>query len=96
MRRLSHASRFCLLALGLVISGAQADSTPANIELASNCPPGFELTGENSCVLHSLYDQYNSLYNQGVGGLKTALPARRDGFSPQQIDLGRHLFYDPL
>jgi cytochrome c peroxidase len=28
--------------------------------------------------------------------LKTALPAVRDGFTPQQIDLGRYLFFDPV
>ncbi|MFZ3183034.1 MAG: cytochrome c peroxidase [Pseudomonas sp.] len=85
-----------LLALNLLLGSAQAETAPAPIELASTCPPGFELSGDNSCALHSLYDQYNSMYNQGVGGLKTALPARRDGFSPQQIDLGRQLFFDPL
>jgi cytochrome c peroxidase len=31
-----------------------------------------------------------------VGGLKTGLPPLREGFSPQQIDLGRYLFFDPL
>jgi len=39
---------------------------------------------------------YDSLQGQGLGGLKTALPAHRDGFTPQQIDLGRLLFFDPL
>ncbi|MCK4562619.1 MAG: c-type cytochrome, partial [Flavobacteriaceae bacterium] len=34
--------------------------------------------------------------DKGVGGLKTALPKVRDGFSPQQIDLGRYLFFDPV
>lgn len=72
-------------------------ATQANdLVLADSCPPGFQLTDDNQCRLHSLYDQYNSLYNRGVGGLKTSLPARREGFSPQQIDLGRHLFFDPL
>lgn len=66
------------------------------IELAATCPPGFQTTAQNSCKLHTFYDQYDSLYARGVGGLKTALPARRDGFSPQQIDLGRHLFFDPI
>ena len=28
--------------------------------------------------------------------MKTALPKVRDGFSPQQIDLGRYLFFDPV
>jgi len=39
---------------------------------------------------------YNSLQKSGVGGLKTGLPAIRDGFTPAQIDLGRYLFFDPV
>jgi len=31
-----------------------------------------------------------------MGGLKIGLPRVRDGFSPEQIDLGRYLFFDPL
>jgi cytochrome c peroxidase len=81
-----------LLALTLSGPGLAA----VEIRLSDQCPPGFERSQDNRCRLHSLYDQYNSLYNQGVGGLKTALPQRRDGFSPQQIDLGRYLFFDPL
>ncbi len=64
--------------------------------LSTSCPPGFELTKDGVCKLRSLYQQYESLENQGVGGLKTALPAVRDGFTPQQIDLGRYLFFDPI
>ena len=66
------------------------------ISLSTSCPPGFELTEDGVCKLRSLYQQYESLENQGVGGLKTALPEARDGFTPQQIDLGRHLFFDPI
>ncbi|WP_232623015.1 cytochrome-c peroxidase [Pareuzebyella sediminis] len=40
--------------------------------------------------------QYDSPNNVGVGGLQTGLPKIRDGFSPQQIDLGRYLFFDPV
>ena len=65
------------------------------IELACHCPPGFELSDDNRCISRTLYHQYSSLRNSGVGGLKTALPVVRDGFSPQQIDLGRYLFFDP-
>lgn len=65
-------------------------------QLASNCPPSFERSDDNRCQLRTLYQQYQSLRDKGVGGLKTALPAARDGFSPQQIDLGRYLFFDPL
>ncbi len=68
------------------------------IELNSNCPPGFQLNDKNECVARNLYQQYeyDSIENVGVGGLKTALPKIRDGFSPQQIDLGRYLFFDPI
>lgn len=68
---------------------------PAQIVLSATCPPSFELVGQQ-CRLVNLYQQYDSLQNKGVGGTKTALPAARDGFSPQQIDLGRYLFFDPL
>ena len=66
------------------------------IKLKNYCPPGFELNAKNKCVNRNLYQQYKSLENSGVGGLKTALPQIRDGFSPQQIDVGRYLFFDPV
>ena len=65
-------------------------------QLSSDCPPGFQLVEGNQCKLRNLYQLYNSLQDAGVGGLKTGLPDIRDGFSPQQIDLGRYLFFDPL
>jgi cytochrome c peroxidase len=68
----------------------------ADIALRDFCPPGFELTDGNRCELRTLYQNYGSLRYAGVGGPKTGLPAARDGFSPQQIDLGRYLFFDPL
>lgn len=64
--------------------------------LSCNCPPGFQRVEENKCASRNLYQQYSSLQNSGVGGLKSALPKPRDGFSPQQIDLGRYLFFDPV
>lgn len=67
-----------------------------SIELCKTCPPGFQLNDLNQCISKNLYLQYKSLKNKGVGGLKTALPKVRDGFSPQQIDLGRYLFFDPV
>ena len=66
------------------------------IELCKTCPPGFQLNESNQCISKNLYLQYRSLENKGVGGLKIALPKVRDGFSPQQIDLGRYLFFDPV
>lgn len=65
-------------------------------QLNSNCPPGFKRNQNNECIAQNLYMQYNSPNNIGVGSLKTALPEIRDGFSPQQIDLGRYLFFDPI
>lgn len=67
-----------------------------DFKLCETCPPGFELTDNGVCKLRSMYQQYKSLENAGVGGLKTALPEFRDGFTPQQIDLGRYLFFDPI
>jgi cytochrome c peroxidase len=75
---------------------AAAGAAGETIELNANCPPGFERLADNTCHLRTLYDGYESLQGAGVGGLKTALPAARDGFTPQQIDLGRYLFFDPV
>lgn len=79
-------------------SMARADAPRAvsRIELRNFCPPGFELTDGNRCELRTLYQNYDSIRHAGVGGPKTGLPKPRDGFSPQQIDLGRYLFFDPL
>lgn len=65
-------------------------------QLSSHCPPGFKLNDKNECVAQNLYMQYNSSNNVGVGGLQTGLPKIRDHFSPQEIDLGRYLFFDPV
>jgi len=63
--------------------------------LSESCPPGFEWVSGNACELRTLYQFYGSTQDRGVGGTQTGLPAHRDGFSPQQIDLGRFLFFDP-
>jgi cytochrome c peroxidase len=83
------------ISLSLFSLNASATDVDA-IELSEYCPPGFELVEPNNCELRSLYQQYRSLQSQGVGGLKTGLPKYRDGFSPQEIDLGRYLFFDPV
>ncbi|MDC3209566.1 hypothetical protein OAT96_02335 [Chitinophagales bacterium] len=67
-----------------------------SIVLRSYCPPGFELNDNNECINRNMYQMYNSSNDKGVGGLQTGLPQNRDGFSPQQIDLGRYLFFDPI
>ena len=67
-----------------------------SFELATTCPAGFKLIEERRCKLNSLYDNYRSPHDSGVGGPRAGLPKIRDGFSPQVIDLGRYLFFDPL
>lgn len=72
------------------------NSNNTEIVLRNYCPPGFELNEDNECINRNMYQRYQSLQNAGVGGPKTSLPKVRDGFSPQQIDLGRYLFFDPV
>jgi len=83
-------------AIAVVIASRSPEKTPSLI-LCNTCPPGFELMADNTCKLRTPYQQYESQdgNDPGVGGLKTALPLVRDGFTPQQIDLGRYLFFDP-
>jgi len=70
--------------------------TATDFTLNTSCPPGFEKTKAGVCELRTLYQFYDSLGNRGLGGTRTALPPHRDGFTPQQIDLGRYLFFDPV
>ncbi|MFS4415221.1 cytochrome-c peroxidase [Maribacter sp. 2307ULW6-5] len=65
-------------------------------KLKTQCPPGFKKNKNNECMAINLYQQYDSPHDNGVGGLQTGLPEIRDGFSPQEIDLGRYLFFDPV
>ncbi len=67
----------------------------AEIRLSDHCPPYFSLDQEHRCRLNSLYDLYPAV-NPQWGGYRVALPSRRDGFTPRQIDLGRYLFFDPI
>lgn len=80
-----------IFALGINLASANA----GDIKLSTYCPPSF-IKIKNACKLQSQYLQYASTQNAGVGGLKTGLPKYRDGFSPEQIDLGRYLFFDPI
>lgn len=82
--------------LALVFFSGQKPTTYYPVPLLkSTCPPGFKLNGNNECIVKNLYSQYATTNKAGVGGLKSALPEIRDGFSPQEIDLGRYLFFDP-
>lgn len=88
-----------IVAIGTTVGLLQCCSEPpvaTDIVLACNCPPGFELIEGNSCAVRNMYMLYDSPQQSGVGGLQTAMPKPREGFSPQQMDLGRLLFFDPI
>jgi cytochrome c peroxidase len=86
------ASAGALLAAGWVMAAPTAGSDA--IDLATQCPASFDRLPDNTCAFVSLYDLYDS--PPGHGGLRAKLPAARQGFTPQQIDLGRYLFFDPV
>jgi cytochrome c peroxidase len=88
--------RALVLLMMAVGTAAASGPAPTHFKLNSACPPGFEKTSAGVCELRTLYQFYDSLEDRGVGGTRTALPPHRDGFTPQQIDLGRYLFFDPL
>ncbi|MBT4164402.1 MAG: c-type cytochrome, partial [Porticoccaceae bacterium] len=88
-------SAWGFLCAGL-LSMSSTFATEPDIQLRDTCPPSFSLSDDNRCSLRHMYQLYDSLQDSGIGGLKTALPKARDGFSPQQIDLGRLLFFDPI
>jgi len=85
-----------LLLLLLLGGPLWASDANEDFELSTHCPPALRLDESGRCRLYSQYLNYRSLYDRGVGGLRTGLPAVRDGFTPAQIDLGRYLFFDPL
>ena len=86
-----------LLVASLSVPAAVKGQSPASFDfqLTDTCPASFELQ-DGGCLLRSRYKAYRSLRDAGVGGLKTGLPPLREGFTPQQIDLGRYLFFDPV
>lgn len=77
------------------LSGASGVSRQdGNFRLNEECPAGFEKLVTGTCAMRTLYDQYTA--PDGFGGLRAPLPPRREGFRPQEIDLGRYLFFDPV
>ncbi len=83
--------------LALSIAASLAfNAWAGDIALSDRCPPSFEKTEAGVCELRNMYQFYDSLQDRGVGGTKTSLPAHRDGFRPEEIDLGRYLFFDPI
>ena len=75
-------------------AGGASALAATRIALSKQCPASF-VERAGVCRLVTPYQQYASLQQAGVGGLKAGLPAFRDGFTAQQIDLGRYLFFDP-
>jgi len=90
-----HRPRLLFIVATLCLAAMPHVAQASGIKLSPVCPAGFQLD-RGQCRLRSLYQMYPSLEDAGVGGLKTGLPAYRDGFTPQQIDLGRYLFFDPV
>jgi cytochrome c peroxidase len=89
--------RLILLAASILLMGiGTASAETGSVQLRDSCPPSFEETATGTCQLRTLYDFYDSVQGAGLGGTQTSLPAHRDGFTPQQIDLGRYLFFDPV
>ncbi len=89
---MKRALAMIVVAVGTV--SASTNAPQADFTLSDACPPGFEKTDIGACELRTLYQFYPA--KQGLGGTRTALPPHRDGFTPQQIDLGRYLFFDPV
>lgn len=84
------------LLLNTQVFAQNTDQTnTTNFVLSNQCPPSFEKTSAGVCELRNMYQFYNSVQGRGLGGTQTSLPKYRDGFTPQQIDLGRYLFFDP-
>jgi cytochrome c peroxidase len=82
--------------LTVEVNGASSNAPPpsSQIYLRTECPPSFELVAGHACQFRSLYQMYSS--PPGAGGLRANLPPLPDGFSPEVIDLGRYLFFDPI
>ncbi|MFC5695478.1 cytochrome-c peroxidase [Pseudomonas sp. GCM10022186] len=81
---------YCFLGLMALVHLAEAEP----FELSKNCPSSFELLADGTCQLRTLYDFYDSPDQHG--GVQARLPDLAERYTPQQIDLGRQLFFDPL
>ncbi len=84
---------FLAIFISIVAEGENRENTQ-NFVLNTECPPGFRLLPGGTCQLRTLYDHYNT--PEGFFGLRANLPEHRAGFTPEQIDLGRYLFFDPI
>lgn len=82
------------LLLPLAISLLAPAAFAADITLKSQCPASFQMLGNGTCRLVTLYDLYDSPAQHG--GLKARLEAPPARYTPAQMDLGRYLFFDPV
>lgn len=92
IRLASALTLLCALAVNADTREEAGDSRTR--ELSHLCPPSFELLADHTCALRTIYQLYSAPENHG--GLRVPLPVHRDGFTPEQIDLGRYLFFDPI
>ena len=83
-----------LLALTAVLLLGANGAHAASFALADQCPPSFDKAEDGRCHLVSLYQMYTAA--PGQGGLRVPLPELKGSYTPQQIDLGRLLFFDPV
>jgi cytochrome c peroxidase len=85
--------RRLLLPLAIVLLTPVA-ALAADITLRDQCPASFQMLGDGTCKLVTLYDLYDSPAQHG--GLKARLETRAARYTPAQMDLGRYLFFDPV
>ena len=82
------------LLLPLAITLLAPAAIAADITLNSQCPASFQMLGDRTCELVTLYGLYDSPAQHG--GLKARLEAPAARYTPEQMDLGRYLFFDPV
>ncbi len=80
--------------MGLTATSADNDAAPSEFSLATSCPPSFVKNNDGLCTFTTLYERYTA--RDGYGGLRAPMPALEATYTPQEIDLGRLLFFDPL
>ncbi|MCT9826655.1 cytochrome-c peroxidase [Pseudomonas veronii] len=88
------AMRPIALSILLVLSMSVFCASSSELILSDQCPASFEKTAQGTCQLRTLYDFYDSPADHG--GLRARLPQVTRNYTPQQIDLGRYLFFDPV
>ncbi len=65
-----------------------------NFTLATDCPRAFSLDAAGNCIFDNPYAGFTPPWE--LTNHIRALPALPGPFTPQQIDLGRLLFFDPV